>query len=173
MKQTKPVTVSRCTEVPSAPRNLSVAECGKDYVDLWWECPDTDGGSPVVQYIVEKCDVSRAGGGVMWTVCGTVAASELSVRVGKLLQGNSYLFRVSAENRVGSGPPTELQEPVVAELPYGACFCSFLLAELSLNIVNVVVIVVLVTLNFDVYSHSGNIEIEIYQLVTTQHAVAE
>ena len=109
-----------CTEMPSAPRNLSVAECSKDYVDLWWECPESDGGSAVVQYIIEKCDVSRvAGGGGMWMVCGTVAATELSVRVGKLLQGNSYLFRVSAENRVGRGPAIELQEPVIARLPFG------------------------------------------------------
>ena len=73
-----------------------------------------------MQYIIEKRDVTRAAaGGGMWMVCGTVAASELSVRVGKLLQGNSYLFRVSAENRVGPGPPTELSEPVVARLPYG------------------------------------------------------
>jgi len=109
----------QCTDLPSAPRNLSMAECSKDYVDLWWECPDSDGGSPVVQYIIEKCDVSRPGGGGMWMVCGTVAASELSVRVGKLLQGNSYLFRVFAENRVGRGPPTELEEPVVPRLPFG------------------------------------------------------
>jgi len=111
------------TEVPSAPRNLSVAECSKDFVDLSWQCPDTDGGSPVVQYIIEKCDVTRAASGAggvgMWMVCGTVAASELSVRVGKLLQDNSYLFRVSAENRVGTGPPTALQQPVVARLPFG------------------------------------------------------
>jgi len=110
----------QCTEVPSAPRNLSVVECSKDYVNLSWQCPDSDGGSPVVQYIIEKCDVSRAGGGGgMWMVCGTVAASELSVRVGKLLQGNSYLFRVSAENRVGTGPFIELQQPVVTRLPFG------------------------------------------------------
>jgi len=97
-------------------------ECSKDYIDLTWLCPETDGGSPVVQYIIEKHDVTRAAagaGGAMWVVCGTVAASELSVRVGKLLQGNSYLFRVSAENRVGPGPPTELAEPVIAQLPYG------------------------------------------------------
>jgi len=109
------------SDVPSSPRNLSVMECSKDYVDLSWQCPETDGGSAVVQYIVEKRDVTRAaaGAGAMWMVCGTVAASELSVRVGKLLQGNSYLFRVSAENRVGPGPPTELPEPVVARLPFG------------------------------------------------------
>ena len=98
-----------------------MTECSKDYVDLSWQCPDTDGGSPVVQYIIEKRDVTRvaAAGAAMWMVCGTVAASELSVRVGKLLQGNSYLFRLSAENRVGTGPPTELPQPVVARLPFG------------------------------------------------------
>ena len=90
-------------------------------MDLSWQCPETDGGSPVVQYIIEKRDVTRAAGtgGAMWMVCGTVAATELSIRVGKLLQGNSYLFRVSAENRVGAGPPTELPEPVTARLPFG------------------------------------------------------
>jgi len=106
------------------PRDLSVVEYSKDYVDLSWQCPDSDGGSPVVQYIIEKCDVTRAGGGGMWMVCGTVAASQLSVRVGKLLQGNSYLFRVFAENRVGTGPPTELQQPVVARLPFGMRVCT-------------------------------------------------
>ena len=106
-------------DVPSSPRSLSVVECSKDYVDLSWQCPETDGGSAVVQYIIEKRDVTRAAAaGGMWMVCGTVAASELSVRVGKLLQGNSYLFRVSAENRVGPGPPTELPQPVVARLPF-------------------------------------------------------
>ena len=111
-----------CTDVPSSPRDLSVTECSKDYVDLSWQCPDTDGGSPVVQYIIEKQDVTRAGAGSMWMICGTVSASQLSVRVGKLLQGNSYLFRVSAENRVGTGPPTELPEPVIAKLPYGMLY---------------------------------------------------
>ena len=91
-------------------------------MDLSWQCPDTDGGSPVVQYIIEKQDVTRAGAGSMWMICGTVSASQLSVRVGKLLQGNSYLFRVSAENRVGTGPPTELPEPVIAKLPYGMLY---------------------------------------------------
>jgi len=94
-----------------------VVECSKDYVDLSWQSPETDGGSAVVQYIIEKRDVTRAAG-AMWMVCGTVAASELTMRVGKLLQGNSYMFRVAAENRVGPGPPTELPEPVVARLPY-------------------------------------------------------
>ena len=127
------------TDVPSEPRSVVVSERSKDYVDLSWQCPDTDGGSPVVQYIVEKRDVTRAAeAGAMWMVCGTVAPSQLSVRVGKLLQGNAYLFRVSAENRVGTGPPAELQEPVVARLPYGISAPNSNSCELKIAVMSVV-----------------------------------
>jgi len=122
-----PFYMVRCTEVPSSPRNVTVVECGKDFVNLSWQCPATDGGSPVILYIIEKRDVTGAaagaGGGGTWVECATVEANELSVRVRDLLQGNSYLFQVSAENRVGAGPPTALQQPVVTQLPHSAlCF---------------------------------------------------
>jgi len=107
--------------VPSSVRNLSVVKYNKDYVDLSWQCAQTDGGSPIVQYIVEKCDVTSVVGAV-FRVCGTVAGSELSIRVAELVEGNSYLFRVSAKNRVGRGPPAMLTEPVVARLPIGMSY---------------------------------------------------
>jgi titin len=104
-------------DVPSEPRDLVVKGCGKDYVDIAWIPPETDGGSEVLQYVIEKRDVTRGIG--PWMVCGTVSAAELSCRSNKLFQGNAYQFRVSAENRVGAGPPVEMQEAVVAELPFG------------------------------------------------------
>ena len=123
------IHVVRCTEMPSAPRNVTVVECGKDFVNLSWQCPATDGGSPVIQYVIEMRDVTGAAdagasGGGTWVECATVVApNKMSVRVRDLLQGNSYLFRVSAKNRVGAGPPTALQQPVVTQLPYGTlCF---------------------------------------------------
>ena len=120
--------IVRCTEVPSAPRNVTVVEYGKDFVNLSWQCPATDGESPVILYIIEKRDVNGApaagaGRDSTWIECATVAPNKMSVRVRDLLQGNSYLFRVSAKNRVGAGPPTALRQPVVTQLPYGAlCF---------------------------------------------------
>ena len=105
------------TDIPSAPRNLHVKECSKDYVDIVWTPPNTDGGSEILQYIIEKRDVTRGIG--TWMVCGTVSANECFFRASKLFQGNAYQFRVSAENRVGTGPPAEMQEAVVAQLPFG------------------------------------------------------
>lgn len=104
-------------DVPSAPRNLHVKECSKDYVDIAWNAPNTDGGSEILQYVIEKRDVTRGIG--TWMVCGTVGGAECRFRAGKLFQGNAYQFRVSAENRVGTGPATEMQEAIVAQLPFG------------------------------------------------------
>jgi len=105
------------SDTPSAPRILQVKDRNKDYIDISWSPPETDGGSEVRQYVIEKRDVTRGLGS--WMVSGTAIAADCNFRVSKLLEGNAYQLRVSAENRVGVGPPVELQEPVVAQLPFG------------------------------------------------------
>ena len=107
-------------DVPGPPRNFTVKECGKDFITVGWIPPDTDGGSKIIQYIVEKRDVTRLTGS--WIVAGTVSSSYsdlLTFKASKLVQGNAYLFRVAAENQVGVGQNVELGIPVVAKLPFG------------------------------------------------------
>ena len=41
---------------PGAPKNPEIADYDKDFVQLKWDKPDTDGGSPIVGYIIEKKD---------------------------------------------------------------------------------------------------------------------
>lgn len=105
------------SDAPSVPRNLAVKGCSKDYIDITWEPPETDGGSEILQYVIEKRDMTRGVG--MWMVSGTVSANERSFRALKLFQGNAYQFRVCAENRVGVGPAVEMTQSVVAQLPFG------------------------------------------------------
>ena len=111
------MTFFNFTDPPDSPSGLRVIEVYKDFVTIDWDVPKADGGSPITQYVVEKLDATRPG--ASWVVAGTVEASVLSYKVSKLFQGNAYLLRVAAENRVGMSEPLELESPVIAKLPFG------------------------------------------------------
>lgn len=112
------INLLNCTvDAPSQPRDLTVTEYSKDFIVICWSEPEINGGSEIIQYVVEKCDVTR--GSRTWVVAGTVGPSEKTFTASRLFQGNLYLFRVVAENQVGPGPAVELAEPVMAKLPYG------------------------------------------------------
>ena len=80
--------------------------------DLTWEEPEDNGGSPITGYIVEVKDVNRRS----WKEGGKT--EELEFTVPKLIEGNEYLFRVSAENQYGISEPVQTTEPVMAKNPY-------------------------------------------------------
>ena len=101
---------------PSAPQNLQVTEVTKSSVGLRWDPPESTGGMDVAQYSVERRDVTRGGA---WVQAGSVDGATTKHVVDRLTDGNEYLFRVVAENKIGAGPPTELSQPVTAKLPYG------------------------------------------------------
>ena len=105
------------SDPPGSAQNLTVIEFYKDYITISWEAPETDGGSPIIQYIIEKRDVTRSSG--MWVLAGTVDAAEFQFRATKLFQGNVYQFRVFAENQVGPGVPATMSGTITAKLPYG------------------------------------------------------
>ncbi|XP_023933258.1 titin isoform X1 [Lingula anatina] len=102
------------TGKPSAPTNLQVKETNKNYITVTWQPPESDGGSPIKEYIIERRDASRQ----TWTQAGTVGGSTFEFMITKLLEGNKYYIRVSASNQLGTGPPAELKEPVTAKVPF-------------------------------------------------------
>ena len=42
-----------------------------------------------------------------------------SLQVGRLVEGNQYVFQVSAENSVGVGEPAELSQSITTKSPFG------------------------------------------------------
>jgi hypothetical protein len=44
--------------------------------------------------------------------------TELTYKVNDLVEGSEYEFRVSAENKVGVGPPSSPSKPFVAKDPF-------------------------------------------------------
>uniref|UniRef100_A0A8C7GLI9 Fibronectin type-III domain-containing protein n=1 Tax=Oncorhynchus kisutch TaxID=8019 RepID=A0A8C7GLI9_ONCKI len=88
--------------VPGAPHVNDVTNIARDSMTVCYSAPETDGGSNITTYIIEKKD--RAG--VKWTKCNRQKVTDLSFRVTGLTSDHEYEFRVSAENAAGVGEPS-------------------------------------------------------------------
>jgi fibronectin type 3 domain-containing protein len=81
--------------VPSAPVNLA-AESGNAYVNLSWDIPASDGGSPIIEYYIYR---NGTGGSY-----DSVPAGQLWYNDTGVTNGITYTYNVSAINGVGEGP---------------------------------------------------------------------
>ena len=80
-----------------------------------WDAPETDGGSPITGYTVEKLDTKRTA----FVKVEDVDGKTLSVKATKLIEGSKYIFQVAAINEIGQSDWTTLAEAVEAKLPFG------------------------------------------------------
>uniref|UniRef100_A0A8C0EKB2 Titin n=1 Tax=Bubo bubo TaxID=30461 RepID=A0A8C0EKB2_BUBBB len=88
---------------PSPPINLDHSDQTKSSVQLTWEPPLKDGGSPILGYIVER----QEEGTDKWIRCNPKLVPALTYKVTGLKPGSSYYYRVSAENAAGVSDPAE------------------------------------------------------------------
>ncbi|XP_072046921.1 M-protein, striated muscle-like [Amphiura filiformis] len=103
-------------DVPGPPGKPEPENINKTTIKITWTPPETDGGSPVTGYIIERCDVSRK----RWVRVNREKVTETDYTVTELIEGTEYQFRVSAENLAGVGKPSEPSVTVTAKLPYDA-----------------------------------------------------
>ncbi|CAG5962790.1 unnamed protein product, partial [Menidia menidia] len=99
-------------DVPGPPKDLRVTDVTRSTMRLIWKLPETDGGERIKSYFIEKKAVTDKA----WTKVNAACASQAYVVPG-LLEGQDYLFRVRAENRLGFGPFTVTTDPVRARDP--------------------------------------------------------
>ena len=88
------------------------------------------------RYVVEKRDPAKS----VYVPVGTTADTATEFRVIRLVAGNEYVLRVSAENEVGVGEPAELSHGITAKSPY--CEFNDFLPHIYICIVVVVVVIV-------------------------------
>lgn len=93
---------------------MHVTEYNRDHMTVAWEVPETDGGSPITGYVIERRDARRDS----YISGATADADTLQTVVKKLVEGNQYYFRVFAQNKIGVSQPTETTEAVSAKLPF-------------------------------------------------------
>uniref|UniRef100_A0A8C9T1W1 Titin-like n=1 Tax=Scleropages formosus TaxID=113540 RepID=A0A8C9T1W1_SCLFO len=99
----------KVSEVPQSPTKLSVVDVTRNSVSLAWEKPEHDGGSRILQYLVEM----QPKGSDKWTGCANVKT--LEAVVSNLIHGEEYIFRVVAVNEKGKSDPRTLAVPVQAK----------------------------------------------------------
>lgn len=93
--------------IPSPPINLILSH-GDDYVDLTWEPPTSDGGSPVTNYTIYR---GTSPGAVSILAVAVINQQYNDTNVAS---GTTHYYRVSATNSVGEG---DLSDEVAATVP--------------------------------------------------------
>ncbi|XP_069324319.1 myomesin-1 isoform X2 [Eulemur rufifrons] len=95
---------------PAAPLDVVGLEANKDYIIISWKQPAVDGGSPILGYFIDKCEV----GTDSWSQCNDTPVKFARFPVTGLIEGRSYIFRVRAVNKTGISLPSRVSEPVAA-----------------------------------------------------------
>lgn len=104
------------TEPPSRiPDSPEVLEVGPTHVELSWQPPESDGGSPVTGYFIERSDVT----GRSWLPINKEAIPDTRHRVDGLHPGCTYEFRIIAQNAVGLSSPSPPSAAVVCRETIG------------------------------------------------------
>lgn len=88
---------------PSKPGTPEIKDYDTDFVELQWTRPESDGGSPITGYIIEKKDKYSPD----WEKCAEVEGDVTTGKVPDLVEGQQYEFRVRAVNKAGPGVPSD------------------------------------------------------------------
>jgi len=83
----------------------------KSSCKLTWEPPETDNGSPVTGYMVERCE----GKSTRWSKVTKDPVTQRQLDITELLAGETYQFRVFAINAAGTSKPSDATTPFVAK----------------------------------------------------------
>lgn len=102
------------SDEPDAPGKPQITDWDKDHVDLKWPAPDSDGGSPITGYIVQK----KEKGSPYWVNAVHVPPNQTNVTVPDLTEGQEYEFRVIATNAAGQSEPSEPSDLITAKPRY-------------------------------------------------------
>uniref|UniRef100_A0A669C266 Titin n=1 Tax=Oreochromis niloticus TaxID=8128 RepID=A0A669C266_ORENI len=105
-----PPTIAKHMFNPPGPPGLpECSDITENAVTVSWSLPDYDGGSPISGYVVERREMTGK-----WIRVNKTPVLDLRYRVSGLFEGNTYEFRVFAENIAGISEPSLTSDPIKA-----------------------------------------------------------
>lgn len=100
--------------VPTPPGAPEILVSGKDFATIEWLKPESDGGSPLIHYLVERRERKSA----RWVKVNRDGAHlDTTLKVCGLTEGNIYQFRATAINKAGESEASEVSLYVVCRVP--------------------------------------------------------
>ncbi|KAM6908511.1 myomesin-1-like [Lycodopsis pacificus] len=98
--------------VPGPPHDLQVREVRSDSLVLLWKPPVYQGRDPVNGYYVDIKEAEAPE--KAWRGVNHKAAEKMFIKIKDLKEGETFVFRVRAQNQAGVGQTSAVTEPVVA-----------------------------------------------------------
>uniref|UniRef100_A0A3Q1H971 Myomesin-1 n=1 Tax=Anabas testudineus TaxID=64144 RepID=A0A3Q1H971_ANATE len=98
--------------VPGPPHDLQIRDVRNDSLVLLWKPPVYQGRNPVNGYYVDikEADAPEEA----WRGVNNKATETTYIKIQNLKEGESYVFRVRAQNKAGVGKTSDVTEPVPA-----------------------------------------------------------
>uniref|UniRef100_A0A673BSJ5 Myomesin-1 n=1 Tax=Sphaeramia orbicularis TaxID=375764 RepID=A0A673BSJ5_9TELE len=98
--------------VPGPPYDLQLREVRSDSVVLLWKPPVYQGRDPVNGFYIDIKEAEAPE--EAWRGVNTKATEKTYIKIKNLKEGETYMFRVRAQNQAGVGKTSDATEPVVA-----------------------------------------------------------
>ena len=93
--------------VPGEPGIPYISDCTDTTLNLKWEPPTDDGGSPITEYVIEMHETRSSS----WRKVNTTTG-DTETQVTELTGGTELEFRVTAKNKVGPSKPGNVSKKV-------------------------------------------------------------
>lgn len=114
-------TILFIIDPPSPPRKpTEVSGMSESSLTLAWKASEKDGGSKIIEYIVEIKETNQE----TWKRCGTTIGDCTNIHIENLVKDMSYEFRICARNEVGTSTYLETEDKIIVGRKISKCLIT-------------------------------------------------